>query len=338
MSTLDIEQSPSLLAYLRAAGHIAPDEQPTVQVLAGGVSNRTVLVTRPSGEAWVMKQALTKLRVPVDWFSAPERVHREALGLRALGQLLPADALPRFVFEDHTHHLLAMSAVPQPHVNWKNLLLTGAIDQGHVEQFGHTLAQMHAQSTRHAATLAPQFADRTFFESLRLEPYYAYTATQVPAAAAFLHDLITATRQRTYALVHGDYSPKNTLLYHERLVLLDYEVIHWGDPAFDLGFALTHLLSKAHHLPQQRAAFAAAAHHFWTSYWQLLGAVAWRATVEENAVHHTLACLLARVRGRSPLEYMTPAERDAQARHSVALMQAPPPTVKALIEQWLQGL
>ena len=338
MTDLDIEQSPSLLAYLRAAGHIAPDEQPTVQVLAGGVSNRTVLVTRPNGEAWVMKQALRKLRVAVDWFSDPERIHREALGLRALGQLLPVDALPRFAFEDHSHHLLAMSAVPHPHHNWKSLLLTGAVDQGHVGQFGAILAQIHTQSTHQAATLAPQFADRTFFESLRLEPYYAYTATQVPAAATFLHTLITATRQRRAALVHGDYSPKNTLLYHDRLVLLDFEVIHWGDPAFDLGFALTHLLSKAHHLPEHRAAFAAAAHHFWATYWHLLGEVAWRATIEEDAVRHTLACLLARVRGRSPLEYMTPAERDTQAGHSVALMQAPPPTVKTLIEQWVQGL
>jgi len=338
MTALDIEQAPSLLAYLRTAGHIRPDEQPTVQVLAGGVSNRTVLVTRPSGEAWVMKQALTKLRVPVDWFSAPERVHREALGLRALGHLLPAAALPRFVFEDHTHHLLAMSAVPQPHVNWKTLLLTGAVDPAHVQQFGETLAQMHLHSTHHAATLAPQFADRTFFESLRLEPYYAYTATQVPAAAPFLQHLIEATRQRTVALVHGDYSPKNTLLYQDQLVLLDYEVIHWGDPAFDLGFALTHLLSKAHHLPPHRAAFAAAAHQFWATYWGVLADVAWRATVEAAAVRHTLACLLARARGRSPLEYLTPDERAAQANHSVALMQAPPATVNRLIEEWVQGL
>ena len=211
MSELDIEQPAALVTYLRQAGHIGETESPTLQVLAGGVSNRTVLVTRATGEAWVIKQALTKLRVPVDWFSAPERVHREALGLRTLAQLLPANAVPAFIFEDHRAHLLAMSAVPYPHHNWKSLLLSGAVDLKHVAQFGHMLAQIHAQSTVHATTLAPLFADRTFFESLRLEPYYAYTATQVPAAAPFLDALITATRQRTHALVHGDYSPKNTL-------------------------------------------------------------------------------------------------------------------------------
>ena len=338
MSELDIEQPAALVTYLRQAGHIGATESPTLQVLAGGVSNRTVLVTRATGEAWVIKQALTKLRVPVDWFSAPERVHREALGLRALGQLLPANAVPAFVFEDHAAHLLAMSAVPQPHHNWKSLLLTGAVDLTHVAQFGQTLAQIHAQSTAHAATLAPLFADRTFFESLRLEPYYAYTATQIPAAAPFLDALITATRQRTHALVHGDYSPKNTLLYRDQLVLLDFEVIHWGDPAFDLGFGLTHLLSKAHHLPAQRVVFAQAANHYWSTYAADLGETSWGEGLEQYAVRHTLACLLARVRGRSPLEYLSEEARNRQAQLVVALMQTPPLTVAELVEEWIYGL
>ena len=56
------------------------------------------------------------------------------------------------------------------------------------------------------------FADRSFFESLRLEPYYGYTATQVPRSSGFLSELIAATRARQVTLVHGDFSPKNLLL------------------------------------------------------------------------------------------------------------------------------
>ena len=70
-------------------------------VLAGGVSNRTVLVERESGEAWVVKQALAKLRVQVDWFSSPERIHREADGLRWLAQFAPPGSITPLVFEDH---------------------------------------------------------------------------------------------------------------------------------------------------------------------------------------------------------------------------------------------
>ncbi|MCC6166291.1 MAG: hypothetical protein IT329_03600, partial [Caldilineaceae bacterium] len=135
-AALDIENPADLLAYLRRMGHIAADETPCLRTLAGGVSNRTVWVTRPSGEAWVLKQALAKLRVPVDWFSSPLRVHREALGLRHLAELAPPGAITPLVFEDHASHLIAMQAVPEPHANWKTLLLAGQLDGEHVRQFG----------------------------------------------------------------------------------------------------------------------------------------------------------------------------------------------------------
>src|SRR5205823_2384351 len=116
---LDIEQPDALAAYLRDTGRIGPDEPVRIRTLAGGVSNKTVLVERPSGEAWVLKQALSKLRVAVDWFSDPARIHREALGLKYLAELAPPGTITPLVFEDAGHHLLAMEAVPQPHENWK---------------------------------------------------------------------------------------------------------------------------------------------------------------------------------------------------------------------------
>ena len=161
---LDIEQPEALLAYLRRTGRIGADERPAVQTLAGGVSNRTVLVERPGGEAWVLKQALEKLRVPVDWFSSPERVHREALGLRWLARLAPPGTTVPFVFEDFEHHLLAMEAVPRPHENWKTLLLAGNVAADHVEQFGRLLARIHRNSHECRDQVAPAFDDRTFFE------------------------------------------------------------------------------------------------------------------------------------------------------------------------------
>lgn len=341
MTQLDIEDPAALITYLRDSGHIEATETPQITVLAGGVSNRTVLVERASGEAWVLKQALSKLRVPVDWFSDPERVHREALGLHWLAQLTPPEVIPGLIFEDHTHHLLAMQAVPQPHTNWKTLLLAGQLELAHVQQFATLLATIHRSAASRTQELAPLFSDRTFFESLRLEPYYQYTASQVPAAQTFLDQLVADTRERCYTLVHGDYSPKNTLLYANRLVLLDYEVIHWGDPAFDVGFGLTHLLSKAHHVRPLRQQFAAAAQHFWQVYQAEIQAPVdstWQANLEPYAVRHTLACLLARVAGRSPLEYLDKAERAQQQSVVVALMQHPPLTMAALVEELIGRL
>ena len=335
---IDIEDRDSLLAYLRRTGRIAPGEQPRVRNLQGGVSNRTVAVERASGEAWVLKQALSKLRVPVDWFSSPERIQREALGLEWLAKLAPPGAIAPLVFQDHEQHLLAMQAVPQPHENWKSVLLAGRVCTDHVHQFATLLATVHREAYRRRAELQDVFGDRSFFESLRLEPYYGYSAQQAPAAAGFLDSLIRETRACRITLVHGDYSPKNILIYGGRLVLLDHEVIHFGDPAFDLGFSLTHFLSKAHHLPALRREFAAAALAYWRTYRDALGACAWSMDLEPRAVRHTLGCLLARAAGRSPLEYLDDDERARQREAVLGIMSAAPARIANLISIFEEAL
>lgn len=335
---LDVEQAEALKAYLLQGGWIKDAEEPEIFVLQGGVSNRTVLVQRQSGEAWVVKQALAKLRVAVDWFSSPERIHREAMGLRWLGQLAPVGTITPLVFEDTEQHILAMQAVPQPHQNWKTLLLAGNLVDDHIKQFGRLLGLIHRNAYERRQEIAPQFADRSFFESLRIEPYYTFAASQVPESAPFIETLVDETRACQLTLVHGDYSPKNVLIYDERLVLLDHEVIHWGDPAFDLGFSLTHLLSKAHHLQAHRRQFAQAADLYWHTYCQTVGNVQWLDALEKRAVQHTLACLLARVAGRSPLEYLSLGERMKQRQVVLDLMLEVPENVHDLVQRFIEKI
>jgi 5-methylthioribose kinase len=330
---LDIEQHDQLLAYLRATSRIGPAESPQLKTLAGGVSNRTVWLKRESGEAWVVKQALEKLRVKVDWFSDPSRIHREALGLKWLEKLAPPGTITPLVFEDAQHHLLAMQAVPEPHENWKTMLLAGRVDMKHVDQFAKILGtiQRRASGTPEVATV---FDDRSFFESLRIEPYYAYTASQVPEASDFLADLIDDTRRRRFTLVHGDYSPKNILVRDGKLVLLDHEVIHWGDGAFDVGFALAHLLSKAHYLKSGKS-FAKAAINFFVNYDMFRGVTDGDSENERMVIRHTLGCLLARVAGRSPLEYLDEPKRDRQRQVVTELMKSPPRELWRLVSDFL---
>jgi aminoglycoside phosphotransferase (APT) family kinase protein len=311
---LDIEQHDQLIGYLRASRRIGGEETPRVKTLTGGVSNRTVLVERPTGESWVIKQALAKLRVKVDWFSDPARIHREALGLTWLQKLAPPGAITPLVFEDPQHHVLAMQAVPQPHENWKTMLLAGCVEPDHIIQFAHLLGQLHRDSALERGGDLPRiFDDRSFFESLRVEPYYLYTAEQVPQVKWFYRWLVKETRVRRTCLVHGDYSPKNILVRAGKLILLDHEVIHWGDGGFDVGFAMAHLLSKAHHV--SIGAFAQAARLFWDEYSQALGYAS-----DRSAAAHTLGCLLARVAGRSQLEYLSDEQKCRQRDVIVALM------------------
>ena len=331
MTRLDIERHGELVDYLRETGRIASAERPVVQTLSGGVSNRTVLVERPNGERWVLKQALGKLRVQVDWYCSPERVHREAVGLRWLKRLAPTGTITCFLFEDRDCHLLAMEAVPEPHENWKAMLIAGRLDLELVKQFAAILRSIHRNALDHREQLEQAFGDRSFFESLRLEPYYIYTSQQIPEAGAFLTRLVDETRAHRDTLVHGDYSPKNMLVHEGRLVLLDHEVVHIGDPAFDVGFALAHLLSKAHHLAGRRSEFERAALVFWQAY-------AGDPDLEARAVRHTLGCLLARVAGRSPLEYLDETERSRQARTVLALFARPPHRMSTLVSRFVRDL
>ncbi|MCY3832072.1 MAG: aminoglycoside phosphotransferase family protein [Chloroflexi bacterium] len=332
---IDIEDHAALLRYLRAGNWVAADENPVFRTLTGGVSNRTVWVKRGRGNDWVIKQALAKLRVPVAWHSAPERIQREAAGLRWLGKIMPEQA-PALVFEDRSNNILAMTAIPQPHINWKSALLKGCADVQRARNFGALLATIHQASERYPE-LKTEFDERRYFEELRLEPYYGFTATQVPAASGYLRRLISDTRRRRFALVHGDYSPKNVLIYEDRLIILDFEVIHFGDPAFDIGFSLTHFLSKAHHLPANRSALLELAQEYWRSYKQSL-----RPTLPDGlggyAVRHTLACLLARVGGRSPLEYLDAIARERQKRIVLELMAEDIGDVSELIDAFGKGL
>jgi hypothetical protein len=157
-------------------------------------------------------------------------------------------------------------------------------------------------------------------------------------AADFLRALVAQTRATANTIVHGDFSPKNILIHAGKLVLLDHEVIHFGDGAFDVGFSFAHLLSKAHHLPRSRTALADAATVYWNAYLAALSEVPWRSDLPARAVRHALACLLARCIGRSPLEYLSADERPRQTNAIVKLMQRPPVTPTALVAEFLNAI
>jgi len=337
--SLDIERRDACERYLIAAGHARPGELDDHRPLTGGVSSRTVLVSFNDGRRWVLKQALAKLRVAADWFSDPSRVHREALGMRVLGELAPPGSIPKLIFDDETHHVLGMEAVPEPHENWKTMLMDGCVHPSLFQQFGEILAALHCGSYTLRSDCGPQFKDRSFFESLRIEPYYKYSAGKEARANAFLHTLIEETRRNCFALVHGDYSPKNVLIRNKRVILLDHEVIHWGDPAFDVGFALTHLLVKVRFngfIYDNLDDGFLCGYRFYDD----AEDVPWMFEDEywHRCIRHTLGCLVARAIGRSPLEYLNEESRRVQLEAAIRLIDKVPKSMPELFERFTRDV
>ncbi|MBL9082042.1 MAG: aminoglycoside phosphotransferase family protein [Planctomycetales bacterium] len=341
-ASLDIENRADCQRYLVAAGHCRAGEVTEHKVLAGGVSSRTVLVAFTDGRRWVLKQSLAKLRVAADWFSDPRRIHREALGMRVLGELLSMTypgRIPRLMFDDETNHVLGMEAVPEPHENWKTMLMDGRVHHEYFSEFGRILGTIHGASYILGDQYAPLFADRTFFETLRIEPYYKYSSIQAPVAGTFLFDLIEETRGNALCLVHGDFSPKNILVHNKHLVLLDHEVIHWGDPAFDVGFAMSHLLVKtrfsgytAHALENNFPDDYFLSDELWEN--PTLSSDEYR----RRCLRHTLACLLARAVGRSPLEYLNAAARMQQCNVTLSLIKDLPADFPELLTRFTRAM
>ena len=307
-------------------------------ILPGGVSNCTVLVRLMDGPSIVVKQAREQLKSAVEWKSDPRRIRQEALAMEWLSRWTPAGSIPRLLFLDTANHILAMEAIPQPHHEWKRLLLSGQIHMDHFSKFGDLLAAIHRGSYLERKEVEPLFRDQSFFFSLRLEAYYLYAANNEPRAAVFLRELVRETQARRFALVHGDYSPKNVLVRADQLVLLDHEAANFGEPTFDVGFALTHFLSKALHLWEEREKLRAGAHEFWRAYHCVLPVIPELTDVSERAVRHTLGCLIARVAGKSLLEYMSPNERDTQRAIVLRCMESLPAGVEDLIDKFTDCL
>lgn len=295
----------------------------TIRPLGGGVSNTVLLAEGPAGRI-VCKQALEKLRVEADWRSRPERTLREAEALEAVAPLLPPGAVPRVLFLDRPNCIYAMEAAPAAAADWKTTLLSGHADPAVAAAAGRTLGAI-LRATWQSPAWEHQFGDQTVFDELRLDPYYRFTASRHPDAAPHFDRLIESCRTRRVSLVHGDWSPKNLLTADTSVMAIDFEVVHYGNPCFDTGFLLCHLVMKSIHLPALSPALLACAQAFWRAL-DLDEPWLWPETVA-----HLGGLLLARADGKSPAEYLTPPERDTLRR--VAKSQIARPAAR-LEEIW----
>jgi aminoglycoside phosphotransferase (APT) family kinase protein len=194
---------------------------------------------------------------------------------------------------------------------WKAELLDGRVDAGVAAAVGEVLGVVH-DATATDDAVRERFASKRPFDQLRVDPYHRTTAERHPDVADAIHDEIRRLMDTSRTLVHGDYSPKNVLVDRADGTtpwILDFEVAHWGDPAFDTAFMCNHLYIKSIHNHAQHDDYVDAAERFWTAY---DAAVDW--DIERETVAELAVLMLARVDGKSPVEYVDGAVADALRR------------------------
>ena len=103
-------------------------------------------------------------------------------------------------------------------------------------------------------------------------------------------------------LVNGDFSPKNVIVPggDKNPIVLDWEVAHLGHPAFDLGFMMHHLWLKAI-FRKSPGSYGQLVETFYAAYGASCEAPDSLATA---AMRTTGALMLARVDGKSPVDYL----------------------------------
>lgn len=298
------------LDYLRERGRIGAGPA-SVELLGWGVSN-VVLRVRAGDQLFVLKQSRPQLRTRDAWFSDIERVYREQEVMEVLAPLLPAEVVPRVLFMDRPNYVFAMSHAPEEAVVWKEQLLAGQVDLALGERAGMVLGRMH-QCTADNTGLVERFLDRKVFVQLRVDPFYRRIEERRPEVAAAVEPLIERMLAEQIALCHGDYSPKNILTHRDGFTLVDYETAHLGDPTMDLGFFLSHLLLKTIKRFDERQRFLELTRAFWRGYHQ---EATFRpaAELESFGIWHCGVCLLARIDGTSPVDYLPEEPKRQQVR------------------------
>jgi aminoglycoside phosphotransferase (APT) family kinase protein len=331
MAYVDLSQDAAAMRRIFVGlGLAAADEDVRASALTGGVSSGIYRVDLRSGR-YCVKQALPQLKVAKEWKVPVERVFSEVGYLRTVERIVPGH-VPRVLGEDAASKSFVMPFLGPEYRNWKAEMLAGNVEPKVARAVGDVLGRIHA-ATADDQEIAARFATDANFHAIRLEPYLVETARVHPALA----DGLLATVQRTAGtrrvLVHGDVSPKNILLGPDGPVLLDAECAWFGDPAFDIAFCLNHFLLKAAHLPAHAEPLLESFDAFADAYWPH---VRWeeRAQLEARVATLLPGLTLARVDGKSPVEYLSRPGRDAVRAASIALLHEPTPSLGTIAARW----
>lgn len=323
-------------AVNRLVGESAGDESLKLSRLTGGVSSDIWKVETAAG-SFCVKQALDRLKVEADWHAPIERNRFEVRWNEFANSVVPGSA-PRVRYHDEDRMFFVMDYLdPGRYRLWKEMLREGEIHARDAENVGATLGRIHSAAAGDP-DIAARFPRTDIFYDIRLEPYLLATGTRHPDLQPRFEALCHLTAETRLTLIHGDVSPKNILIGPEGPVFLDAECACIGDPAFDLAFCLNHLLLKCLWRPAGLDDYLACFEAMTRAY---LSNVDWEApeALESRAADLLPALFLARVDGKSPVEYLTDEhDRETVRRHAREWITTGPARLEAIRSAWHDAL
>jgi len=337
VSRNSVEDTQAVRGALARMGLVREDEAPIFECLTGGVSSDIWKVEIAGRPSFCVKRALARLRVAQEWKAPVERSGYEIAWIETAATVVP-DSVPHILGVDGTAGLFAMEYLdPGTYALWKHQLRDGIAEMRSARLAARALVRIH-EATADKVSVAERFPTDAIFHAIRLEPYLIATGRRHPDLAPALDALAESTARTRRALVHGDVSPKNILIGPKGPVFLDAECAWYGDPAFDVAFCLNHFLLKCLWTPSAVPGFLACYDAFAKEYFDR---VTWESPVEleERTARLLPGLFLARVDGKSPVEYITEEQdRERVRRVAAPLLRQPPSRLTVLRDAWRKEL
>ena len=302
---MELLNSKTVASYLVHRGVIADTQNLIIEELSYGLSNIVLAVTNSEVDL-VLKQALPELKVQTKWVVDQRRAIVEANAINLFHSISP-NHVPQLIDSDPELFTLTIQRAPHTSQVWKTELLAGRINSKIGFELGKILASWHNYGELHRES-AETFDDDSLFDQLRIDPFYREISLNNPRLALEISDLISQLQNQKNTLVHGDFSPKNFLVNNNKdLYILDFEVTHFGNPIFDQAFTLAHLLCKFFRTQNQleMVALQETATQFLLGYEMLR-----KPSSLSSLAKHTAALTLARVEGKSRVDYLDLAAQE----------------------------
>ena len=322
-------------SLLDELGLLPSDASLSAAPLSGGVASDIARVA-VGDQLYCVKFALPKLRVAADWFAPVERNFAEYSWLQTVASIAPENAVHLYGHSGQAHGFVMEFLAGKDTYLLKTEMLAGRGQESEAAAIGGLLGRIHAASTVPGFDASP-FANQTDFHAIRIEPYLVHTATKHTDLAPMIHDMADALFTADNVLIHGDVSPKNIMFRGTHPFMLDAECATMGDACFDLAFCLNHFILKAVHVPARRADYLTFCSTLWRAY---APQITWEdaAGLEARMCRLLPMLMLARVDGKSPVEYLNDANRDLVVSISSPLIRNPVPALSQLVEIIAQDL
>jgi 5-methylthioribose kinase len=249
----------SLPEYVNATGLLPGGAPLRIEAAGDGNINYVRRVRAADGRSLVVKHARDCLEKFPQYRVKPERLLFERRFAEVVARLAPEESrlLPRVLHFDAERFVIVMEDLGDAPA-LVDELVAGRVNRAALRRLGRFLGALQRATRPEAGALVACFSNAEMRElhgehifTLPFEPNdFPISAELRDHAARMLshrgaRDRIRELRSRYYAsdagLVHGDVQAGNVLLQGDVPRLLDAEIAHVGDPAFDLGTALAHV-------------------------------------------------------------------------------------------------